>query len=66
MEAAGTLVVAAPSPGSILHHQSVLGNLGWLWGRFGCQKMTNVRPNSNSAEFHAKVILNYSSYVVIG
>ena len=25
-----------------------------------------VRPNSNSTEFHAWVVLNYSSYVVLG
>ena len=35
LEAAGTLVVAAPSPGSILHHP---GGAGWSWGRYGCQK----------------------------
>ena len=27
---------------------------------------TPVRPNSNSAEFRAWVVLNYSSYVVLG
>ena len=35
MEAAGTLVAAAPSPGSILHHP---GGAGWSWGRCGCHK----------------------------
>ena len=35
LEAAGTLVAAAPSPGSILHH---LGGAGWSWWRCGCQK----------------------------
>ena len=34
-EAAGTLVVAAPSPGSILHHP---GGAGWSWRQCGCQK----------------------------
>ena len=28
-------------------------------------KRTHVRPNSDSAEFHAWVVLNYSSYVVL-
>ena len=28
-------------------------------------KRTPVRPNSNSAEFHAWVVLNYKSYVVL-
>ena len=28
-------------------------------------KRTPVRPNSDSAEFHAWVVLNYSSYVVL-
>ena len=35
LEAAGTLVVAAPIPGSILHHP---GCVGWSWGRCGCHK----------------------------
>ena len=35
LEAAGTLVAAAPSPGSILHHP---GGAGWSWGRCGCEK----------------------------
>jgi len=35
LEAAGTLVAAAPSPGSILHHP---GGAGWSWGRCGCHK----------------------------
>ena len=35
MVAAGVLVVAAPSPGSILHHPGVVD---WSWGRCGCQK----------------------------
>ena len=35
LQAAGTLVVAAPSPGSILHHP---GCVGWSWGRYGCPK----------------------------
>ena len=55
--AAGTLVAAAPSPGSILHHSGVAG---WPWGQCGCHK-DPVRLNSNSAEFCALVVLNYSS-----
>ena len=35
LEAAGTLVVAAPSQGSILHHP---GGAGWSLGRCGCHK----------------------------
>ena len=35
MEAAGTLVAAASSPGSILKHP---GGAGWSWGWCGCQK----------------------------
>ena len=38
LEAAGTLVAAAPSPGSILHHPSAPGCVGWSWGRCGCHK----------------------------
>ena len=63
LEAAGTHVVAAPSPGSILHHS---GGAGWSGGQCGCQKGPSVTPNSNSAEFRAWVVLNYSSYVVLG
>ena len=62
LEAAGTLVVAAPSPGSILHHPGVrVGHGGGV-----VVIRTPVRPNSNSAEFRAWVVLNYSSYVVLG
>ena len=35
VEAAGTLVAAAPNPESILHHP---GGAGWSWGWCGCQK----------------------------
>ena len=35
LEAAGTLVAAAPSPGSILHHQ---GGASWSLGWCGCHK----------------------------
>ena len=38
LEAAGTLVAAAPSPGSILHTPSAPGCVGWSWGRCGCHK----------------------------
>ena len=63
MEAAGALVAAAPILESILHHPGVAG---WSWDRCGCHKDPNFRPNSNSAEFRAWVVLNYSSYVVLG
>ena len=36
--------------------------LGWVWLSEG----PTFRPNSNSAEFRAWVVLNYSSYVVLG
>ena len=36
--------------------------IGAMW----LSKRTPVRPNSNSAEFRAWVVLNYSSYVVLG
>ena len=62
MEAAGTLVVAAPSPGSILHHPGVqVGHGGGL-----VVIRTPVRLNSNSAELHTWVVSNYSSYAVLG
>ena len=35
VEAAGTLVAAAPNPGSILHQT---GGAGWSWGQCCCQK----------------------------
>ena len=63
MEAAGALVAAAPILESILHHP---GGAGWSWVGCGCHKDPNFRPNSNSAEFRAWVVLNYSSYVVLG
>ena len=31
-------MVAAPSPGSILHHPGARGGVGWSWGRCGCHK----------------------------
>ena len=63
LEAAGTLVVAASSPGSILHHPRGL-RVGHGGGVVVIR--TPVRPNSNSTEFCALVVLNYSSYVVLG
>ena len=39
---------------------------GWFWVGCGCHKVPIYRPNSNSAEFRAWVVLNYSSYVVLG
>ena len=67
MEAAGTFVVAAPSPGSILHHPSAPGGCRLVMGAVWLsEKRTPVRPNSNSAEFRTWVVLNYSSYVVLG
>ena len=53
MEAAGALRVAAP-------------NLGLSWEQCGCHRDPPVRPNSNSAEFRALVVLNHSWYVVLG
>ena len=73
LEAAGKLVVAALSPGSILHHPSATVGcwmvIGVVWvGRGGGVVVirTPVRPNFNSAEFCTWVVLNYSSYVVLG
>ena len=42
------------------------GGAGWSWVWCGCHKVPIYRPNSNSAEFRAWVVLNYSSYVVLG
>ena len=57
-----TLVEATPSSGSILHHPGVrVGNGGSV-----VVIRTPVRPNSDSAKFRAWVVLNYSSYVVLG
>ena len=56
LEAAGTLVATAPSPGSILHHCGV----GHWSG------VVDIRPNYNYVEFCAWLVLNYSSYVVLG
>ena len=53
LEAAGALSAAAPSLGSILG--SVVGH-----------RDPPVRPNSNSAEFHASLVLNHNCYVVLG
>ena len=63
MEAAGALGAAAPILESI---QNPPGGTGWSWVRCGCHKVPNFRPNSNSAEFRAWVVLNHSSYVVLG
>ena len=57
MEAAGALGAAAPILESIPNPP---GGAGWSWGQCGCQKRSPVRPNSNSAEFRASVVLNYS------
>ena len=51
MEAAGAFRAAAP-------------NLGLSWGQCGCHREPLVRPNSNSAEFRAWLVLNYSSPIV--
>ena len=53
MEAAGALRVAAPKPRINPR-------------RCGCHRDPPVRPNSNSAEFRASVVLNHSCYVVLG
>ena len=68
MEAAGALGAAAP----ILEWAPPRVNfkppwgcglvLGWVWLSEG----PHFRPNSNSAKFRAWVVLNYSSYVVLG
>ena len=61
-EAAGTLVVAAPSPDQFCTTWGMqVGDGGGV-----VVKRTPVRPNSNSAEFRAWLVLNYSSYVVLG
>ena len=56
-----TLVTAAPSPGSIVHHPVRVGHGGGV-----VVIRTPVRPNSNSADFCEWVELHYSSYVVLG
>ena len=63
MEAAGALGAAAPILESI---PNPLGGAGWSWVGCGCHKVPNFRTNSNSAESRAWVVLNYSSYVVLG
>ena len=63
MEAAGALGAAAPILESISNPP---GGAGWSWVGCGCHKVPIYRPNSNSAEFCAWVVLNYSSYVVLG
>ena len=54
LEAAGALVAAAPILESITNPS---GGAGWSWGRHCCHRDPPVRPNSNSAEFHALVVL---------
>ena len=63
MEAAGALGAAAPILESIPNPP---GGAGWSWGQCGCHRDPLVRPNSNFAEFHAWLVFNYSSYVVLG
>ena len=63
MEAAGALGAAALILESI---PNPLRGAGWSWVGCGCHKVSIYRPNSNSAEFCAWVVLNYSSYVVLG
>ena len=60
---AGALGAAAPILESILNPP---GGAGWSWVGCGCHKVPIYRPNSKSAQFHARVVLNYSSYVVLG
>ena len=60
LEAAGILVVTKSIPGLILYPWGV----GWSRRQCWCHVWTHVRPNSNSAEFHASVVLNYSCYGV--
>ena len=63
MEAAGALGAAAPFLESIPNPP---GDAGWSWVGCGCHKVPIFSPNSNSAKFRAWVVLNYSSYVVLG
>jgi len=56
LETAGTLVAAAPSPGSILHH---LGVRVGLRGGVVVTK-TPVGPYSNSTEFLTSLVSKYS------
>ena len=57
MEASGSLVVAALSPGSIPNPPD---GAGWSWHVCVVVIRTPVIHNSNSAEFRASVILNHS------
>ena len=63
LEAAGALRAAAPSLGLIPNPS---GGTGWSWRRCDCLRDPPFRPNSNSAEFRALVVLNHSCYVVLG
>ena len=63
MEAAGTLGVAKPILESIPNPP---GGTGWSWVGCGCHKINIFRSNSNSADILAWVVLNHSSYVVLG
>ena len=63
LEAAWFFRVVAPNLGSIPNPP---GGAGWSWGWCGCHRDPLVRPNSNSAEFRASVVLNHSCYVVLG
>ena len=63
MEAAGALGAASPILESIPNPP---GGTGWSWVGCGCHKVPIYRPNSNSAKFHTWVVLNDSSYVVLG
>ena len=62
LEAAGALRAAAPNLGSISNPPE---GASWSWGQCGCHRDPPVRPNSNSAEFRAPVVLNHSCYVVL-
>jgi len=59
----GALGVTVPILESIPY---LPGDAGWSWVGCGCHNVPIYRPNSNSAEFHAWVVFNYSSYVVLG
>ena len=63
LEPAGVLRATAPSLGSI---PNLSRGAVWSLGQCSCHRDPPVRQNSNSAEFHASVVLNHSCYVELG
>ena len=49
-----------------IYLNQLLEILGRSWRQCTCNRDHPVRPNSNSAEFRASVVLNHSCYVVLG